>query len=78
LTWSTVELVGRQHASSSAAPAASNDNTIEDLFQDMGTNDDVGGDGDKDAAMKDPESVELMAEIAYRLDEDVILFGNSR
>jgi hypothetical protein len=44
----------------------------------MGTNDDVGGDGDKDAAMKDPESVELMAEIAYRLDEDVILFGNSR
>jgi len=44
----------------------------------MPANDDGGGDGDEDAAMKDPEGVELMAEIANCLNEDDILFGNSR
>jgi len=78
LTSSTVELVGRQPASSSTAPAASNDNVIVDILQDMGTNNDGGGDGYEDAAMKDLESAEFMAKIAYRFDEDDILFGNSR
>ena len=44
----------------------------------MATNDDGGGDGDEDAAMKDPEGAELMAEIAKRLDKDDVLFCNSR
>jgi hypothetical protein len=41
----------------------------------MGTNDDGGEDSDEDAVVKDPESAELMTKIAYRLDEDDILFG---
>jgi hypothetical protein len=51
---------------------------MEDLLRDMATNDDGGGDGDEDAAMKDPEGAELMAEIAKRLDKDDVLFCNSR
>ena len=79
---STAEHIGRQLAFSLAAPAVSNDNfhdyiMIEDLLQDMATNDDGCGDSDEDAAMNDPVSAKFMAEIAYCLDDD-ILFGNSR
>jgi hypothetical protein len=63
--------------------AASDDNardyiTMEDLFEDMAADDDGGGDGDEDAAVRDPESAKLMEEIANRLDEDDILFGSPR
>jgi hypothetical protein len=76
------EHVGRQPASSSVV-AASDDNardyiTMEDLFEDMAADDDGGGDGDEDAAVRDPEGAELMEEIANRLDEDDILFGSPR
>jgi hypothetical protein len=62
---------------------ASDDNvcdyiTMEDLLQDMTTNDDGGGDGDNDATVKDVEGAELMVKIANRLDKDDILFGNPR
>jgi hypothetical protein len=72
------ELVGRQPASS-LAPAASDDNdnardyiTIEDLFEDIGADNDGGGASDEDAAVRDMEGVELMEEIANRLDEDAL------
>ena len=83
LTSSTIEHVGWQFASSSTARATSDDNihdyiTMEDLLQDMSANDDGGGDGDEDAAMKDPKGGEIMEEIANRLYKDDILFGNSR
>jgi hypothetical protein len=78
------ELVGRQPASS-LAPAASDDNdnardyiTMEDLFEDIGADNDGGGASDEDAAVRDMEGVELMEEIANRLDEDDIMFGNPR
>jgi hypothetical protein len=76
------EHVGRQPTSSSAA-ATSDDNardyiTMENLFQDMAVDDDGGGDGDEDAAMRDPEGAELMEEIANCLDKDDILFGSPR
>jgi hypothetical protein len=63
--------------------AASDDNardyiTMENLFKDMAADDDGGGDGDEDAAVRDPEGAELMEEIANRLDEDDILFGSPR
>jgi hypothetical protein len=63
------------------AVAASDDNardyiTMEDLFQDMAVDNDGGRDGDEDAAVKDPECVELMEEIANHLNEDDILFGS--
>jgi hypothetical protein len=62
---------------------ASDDNardyiTMENLFEDMATDDDGGGDGDEDAAVRDLEGAELMEEIANRLDEDDILFGSPR
>jgi hypothetical protein len=63
------------------AVAATDDNardyiTMEDLFQDMAADDDGGRDGDEDAAVRDPEGVELMEEIANHLNEDDILFGS--
>jgi hypothetical protein len=81
LTTINAEHVGRQPATSSAA-ATSDGNardviTMEDLFEDMATDDDGGGDGDEDAAVRDPEGAELMEEIANRLDKDDILFGSS-
>ena len=51
---------------------------MEDLFEDMATDDDGGGDGDEDAIVTDPEGVELLEEIAICLDEDNILFGSPR
>jgi hypothetical protein len=78
------KLVGRQPASS-LAPAANDDNdnardyiTMEDLFKDIGADNDGGGASDEDAAVRDMEGVELMEEIANRLDEDDIMFGNPR
>ena len=82
LTSLTKEHVARQPASSLAI-VASDDNVhdyimIEDLHQDMATNDDGGGDGDEDASVKDPRGAELMVEIANYFDEYDILFGNPR
>jgi hypothetical protein len=51
---------------------------MEDLFQDMAADDDGGGDGDEDAAMRDPEGAELMEKIANHLDKDDIIFGSLR
>ena len=51
---------------------------MEDLFQDMAADDDGGGDVDEEAIMRDLEGVELLEEIANRLDEDDILFGSPR
>ena len=51
---------------------------MEDLFQDMAADDDGGGDGDEDAIVRDPESAELLEQIANRLDKDDILFGSPR
>ena len=51
---------------------------MEDLFEDMAADDDGGGDGDKEAIVRDPEGAKLLEEIANRLDEDDILFGSLR
>jgi hypothetical protein len=51
---------------------------MEDLFQDMAADDDDGGDGDEDAAMRDPEGAKLMEKIANHLDKDDIMFGSLR
>jgi len=44
----------------------------------MVADDDGGGDGDEDAIVRDPESAELLEQIANRLDKDDILFGSPR
>ena len=75
------EHVGRQPTSSSAATSDDNARdciTIEDLFQYMVADDDGGGDGDEEAIVRDPEGVELLEQIANRLDKDDILFGSLR
>jgi hypothetical protein len=51
---------------------------MEDLFQDMGADDDSGRDADEEAIVRDLEGAELLEEIANCLDEDDILFGSSR
>ena len=84
LTMINADHVGWQPDSSSAGAAATGDDnfrdyiTMEDLFQDMAADDDGGGDGDEDAIVMDPEGVELLEEIANRLNEDDILFGSPR
>jgi hypothetical protein len=44
---------------------------MEDLFQDMATDDDGGGDASEEAIVRDPEGAELLEEIANHLEEDV-------
>jgi hypothetical protein len=52
---------------------------MEDLFEDMGGDDnDGGGASDEDATVRDAEGAVLMEEIVNRLDEDDIMFGNPR
>jgi hypothetical protein len=51
---------------------------MEDLFQDMATDDDGGGDASEEAIVRDPEGAELLEEIANHLEEDDILFGSPR
>jgi hypothetical protein len=51
---------------------------MEDLFQDMGADDDSGRDVDEEAIVRDPEGAELLEEIANCPDKDDILFGSSR
>jgi hypothetical protein len=51
---------------------------MEDLFQDMATDDDNGGDANEEAIVRYPEGTELLEKIANRLDEDDIMFGSPR
>jgi len=70
-----------QLGSSSSATASAGDNAdcdyimMEDLFEDMASDDDGGRDADEEAIVRDPKGAELLEEIANRLDEDDILFG---
>jgi hypothetical protein len=51
---------------------------MEDLFQDMAADNDGVGDANEEAIVRDAEGVELLEEIANRLNEDDILFGSPR
>jgi hypothetical protein len=71
---------GQQPSSSSAAAGDDSSNhdyiSINDLLQDMIDND-GGGDGEQDDVLE-PDNVELFQNLANRMDQDDVLFGNPK